>query len=35
MGILYVKELFMSQTMSLDEKLSIACKAAALHDAGD
>jgi len=25
----------MSQTMTLDEKLAIACKAAALHDAGD
>ena len=23
------------QTMTLDEKLAIACKAAALHDAGD
>ena len=25
----------MPQTMTLDEKLAIACKAAALHDAGD
>ena len=25
----------MAQTMTLDEKLAIACKAAALHDAGD
>ncbi|MCL2293470.1 MAG: hypothetical protein FWC36_01175 [Spirochaetes bacterium] len=25
----------MPQNMTLDEKLSIACKAAALHDAGD
>ena len=25
----------MQQTMTLDEKLSIACKAAALSDAGD
>ena len=24
-----------AQTMTLDEKLAIACKAAALHDAGD